>query len=375
MKIGSNLGRIARVAWNRRGEFFTPHFWKLARRVLHERFNLWQHAGEDRFRESLGIIEQRPWNLHVELTNICNANCIFCAYQFQTREQKIMSAETYLKALDDYCAMGGGDLMLTVSVGDPAVDPDFIGRIREARARPEIAGIETITNAIALKPAQIDELLRSGLSLLQISTAPLDEGLYAEIYRSKSYGHVKRNIRLLLEKNRELGCPVQIKLAFRGNLSMKETLSLPDYREIRHLPHQVEFNADFDTWTGEIRSGDLLPGMQLRPPSKLEREPCYWFYDGPIVYADGAVGLCGCRDFNADSELIVGNIMGESLLEIWRSGQVKALRERFRDGNFPDICRKCTTYANLDLYRRTPGVERAGLTRSRLESKMKKSND
>lgn len=369
MKIANNLERIARVAWHRRKEMLTPHFLSMAARVLRNRFNFWQRVGEDRFQENLRIIEARPWNLHVELSNICNANCIFCAYQYQTRPQKIMSDEVYLKALDEYCAMGGGDFMLTVTVGDPSVDPKLIDRIREARSRPEIASIETITNAIALKPDRIEALLGSGLSRLQISTAPLDENLYAKIFRSKSYKLLKRNVRLLLEKNKEMGCPVEIKLAFRSNLTMKETLSLPDYLAIRHLPHQVEFNADFDAWTGKISADDLLPGMPLRPLSKLEREPCYWFYDGPLVYVDGSVGLCGCMDFNADSELIVGHILEQPLLEIWRSERVRRLRERFRCGDFPAICRKCTTYANLDMYRRKPGVERAELTRLRLESK------
>ncbi|HZW23954.1 MAG TPA: radical SAM/SPASM domain-containing protein [Gallionella sp.] len=368
------MSRALRVVWNRRRDVFTRHFYDMVKRVMQERFNFWQGVSHQVFLENLRVIEARPWNLLVELTNICNADCIFCAYRFQSREQKVMSREIYLKALNDYCAMGGGDLMLAVSVGDPAVDPDFIERIREARARPEIASIETITNAIALKPVQIEALLRSGLSRLQISTAPMERNLFEKIYRSKSYDIVKRNIRLLLEKNQELGCPVEIKLAFRGNLSMRETLSLPDYSEISRLPHRVEFNADFDTWTGEIRPGDLLPGMQLRPLSKLEREPCYWFYDGPIVFVDGSLGLCGCRDFNADSELVVGNIMDDSLLDIWQGAAVKDLRERFRSGDFPAICRKCTTYANLDMYRRKPGAERAALTRMRLESKIKGSH-
>jgi hypothetical protein len=52
-----------------------------------------------------------------------------------------MSDDIYKKALDDYCHIGGGDLMLEVIVGDPAVDPKFIERIKQARARKEIASI------------------------------------------------------------------------------------------------------------------------------------------------------------------------------------------------------------------------------------------
>ncbi len=71
-----------------------------------------------------------------------------------------------------------------------------------------------------------------------------------------------------------------------------------------------------------------------------------WLYDGPIVFSDGSVGLCGCRDFNSESDLIVGNINDSSLLDIWQLEKVKKLRESFYCGSFPSICKKCTTYAN-----------------------------
>ncbi len=131
-----------------------------------------------------------------------------------------MSDEVFQKALDEYCDMGGGDMMLQVIVGDPAIDPKFIQRIRQVRVRREISGIKSITNAIALKQKDIPELINSGISFLQISTGPWKHNLYEKIFRNKHYKRVVRNVRLLLEENVKAGCPVEIKLAFRSNLSM-----------------------------------------------------------------------------------------------------------------------------------------------------------
>ena len=363
------LKRTINFFWHRKKELFSPIFWKTVARVIQDRFNFWEIVSEQEFKKNLEVIELRPWNLHIELTNKCNSNCIFCAYQYQTRPGIVMSESTYQKALDDYCAIGGGDLMLEVSVGDPALDPDFIKRIRSARSRTEIASIETITNGIAFDRDRILELIHSGISKIQISTGPLDEELYKKIYRNNMYYKVLQNITILLEENVKAGCPVEIKLAFRSNLSMSKTLSLPDYQKIKHLPHSVEFNTDWDSWTGEIKQEDLLEGMHLRPLSRLKHEPCFWFYDGPIIYSNGNVGLCGCRDFNANSELVVGNINEQSLIEIWRSDAVHALRKRFYSGDFPSICTKCTTYADLNYYRTKKGSERAQLTLKRLSRK------
>jgi len=361
--------RSVNFVWHRKGEMLSPIFWSTVWRVVKERFNFWEKVSEKRFKSNLDVIETRPWNLHIELSNQCNANCIFCAYQYQTRPKEFMSEAVYQKSLDDYCSIGGGDLMLEVTVGDPGLDKKLIDRIKDARSRPEIASIETITNAIAFDHKRIIDLIHSGISKIQISTGPLDKELYEKIFRNKMYPKVLRNITTLLVENKNAGCPVEVKLAFRTNLTMAKTLLLPDYKTIKNLPHNVEFNTDWDSWTGEIKQEDLLKGMHLRPLTLLEKEPCIWLYDGPIIYSNGNVGVCGCRDFNANSELVVGNIMEKSLIDIWRSDAVRMLRSKFTSGEFPSICRKCTTYANLNYYRTAKGSDRARLTSERLAKK------
>ena len=49
-----------------------------------------------------------PSLLHIELTNICNANCIFCGYQYDKSKKGTMSPKLYTKLLKDYREIGGG---------------------------------------------------------------------------------------------------------------------------------------------------------------------------------------------------------------------------------------------------------------------------
>jgi hypothetical protein len=368
MRLSSNSRRIFRFFWNRRSELLDHTLWRQVSRVVRERFDVWDRVPRAMFHDNLALLERRPWNLHVELTNACNANCIFCAYQHQTRRKQVMRDSVFDKALDDYCAMGGGELMLEVVVGDPSLDPRFLERVKAARARPEIGRICTITNGINLHQVGIEDLVMSGISHVQISTSPWDEALYVRMFRSSKYAQMKHNIAELLRVNQAHGSPVDVLIAFRSNIPMRQALTLPDYQAIAHLPHRVEFNVDYDSWTGEISQGDLLDGMHIRPRSRLEKEACYWLYDGPIVFVDGSVGLCGCRDFDANSELVVGNILDADLLSLWTGAVTRGLRQRFRDGQFPEICKKCTTYANLDLYRSSRGIQRAEELRSRMRS-------
>ena len=351
MNIIKNIKPIISFAFAKRKDMFSKIFWtQQIPGILHELIGL-NKVSREKFLENLNILATRPQGLQIELTNICNANCIFCAYRYQTRPHQIMSDEIYFKAINEYCKMGGGSLQLEVIVGDPLIDKNFIERIKYARAKPEITNISTITNCINFKKDKIKDIIHSGINSIIVSTAPWKKELYTKIYQSKNYDKMRNNVKSLLEENNKSGNTVKITLGFRSNLSIKETLSLPDYQGIKHLPHKVQFNAVFDTWSGKIKKDDLLPGMHIRPKFKLNAEPCSQLYSTPVILENGDVSLCGCRDYNANSELIVGNILNDSLLDIWQSGQVKKLRNRFYAGVFPDICKDCTMYSNLTMYK------------------------
>src|SRR5947208_12438289 len=79
---------------------------------------------------TLAAMALRPFELHLELTNLCNANCIFCPYQFQEREIQFMSDIVFEKAVTDYIAIGGGSVGLTPIVGDALIDPKFVARVK-----------------------------------------------------------------------------------------------------------------------------------------------------------------------------------------------------------------------------------------------------
>ncbi len=51
---------------------------------------------------TLAAMALRPFELHLELTNICNASCIFCPYQYQERATGFMSDAVFEKAVNDY---------------------------------------------------------------------------------------------------------------------------------------------------------------------------------------------------------------------------------------------------------------------------------
>ena len=159
--------------------------------------------------KTLDAMALRPFELHLELTNLCNANCVFCPYQFQTRKVEFMTDEVFYKAVGDYVSIGGGSVGLTPIVGDALIDPKFLERVRYLRSQPQVDRIWLTTNCILLDRFGVDAVLQSGITALNVSTAGFDAEMYERVYRNSSYQRMRRNVLELVERNTALGSPVQ----------------------------------------------------------------------------------------------------------------------------------------------------------------------
>lgn len=317
--------------------------------------------------KTLDSMALRPFELHLELTNICNANCVFCPYQFQTREFTFMSDEVFNKAVNDFVGCGGGSIGLTPIVGDALIDPKFVQRVEYLRSLPRIDRIWVTTNAILLDHHGVAEVLNSGLSRINISTSGFDEDTYRRIYRSAAYRRVRNNILELLEKNSLRSDPIPIAICLRSDRPLDEVMTEPDFQAILSYKPEIDFTWSYTSANGRI-TRDMLPeGMRLRTVSS-RMEPCVQTYNGPIVLADGNVMICSCvASMDAFEDLGIGNVMRENLLDIWTSDRVKNIRLGFGAGSLNKTCAGCDVYRDLESYRTAEGRERARLNLARHE--------
>ena len=305
--------------------------------------------------------EAPPRELLIETTNICTANCVFCAYQYQDkfRDGKgVMSDEVFEKALSGFAEMVGGDtadrtIDFTPLVGEPLVDPKIIDRIR--RAKEYGFRVFFYTNGMLLHRIDLGEFLGSGVDQIAISTSPLDRESHEALYRTEKYDDLLRGIHLLLQQRKEGGHEVQISLSFRAHMSLAETLQKPDFqRYVR--PYLTEKELDqveiivrrFDNWGGMIAPEDLVGEMRLATAPRLKRRPCSWTLV-PMVLFDGSVRACGARftgleTANKDDGLLVGDLGGETLRQIWEGERLRDLRRRFAAKEIPRVCQTCTMY-------------------------------
>jgi molybdenum cofactor biosynthesis enzyme MoaA len=120
--------------------------------------------------------------LVIGITNICNARCIFCAYPraMDSKDLKggVMPLPLFKKIVDQWIALGGTQVDLTHTVGDPLVDPGLVDKVKYAVS----AGIKHVsftTNGILLnRNENYKRLIDAGVGTINISTSGTDKESY-----------------------------------------------------------------------------------------------------------------------------------------------------------------------------------------------------
>jgi radical SAM protein with 4Fe4S-binding SPASM domain len=299
------------------------------------------------------LMEHRFINFGVETTNICNADCSFCAYRHMERPKTVMKWPVYEKAIASFVENGGGSINFTPTVGDPLVDKHIIKKIRHARSHPSITSVMLYTNAILLNRFPSDDILTSGLTRLAISTYVGTREGYKRYYGKDKYERVLANIEAIATRNRELGSPVLITLHLRVSSEEGEWKATEEYKRFEALvgASNISFLESYDAWSGRIELGDLPAGCELAdnlPVEDKKKSPCFELYRRVHVLADGNVGACICVDL--ESEIKIGNINEQPLQKIWQGEKLKQYRSEWTKGNLPEVCKTCTRYTPLDQF-------------------------
>jgi MoaA/NifB/PqqE/SkfB family radical SAM enzyme len=314
----------------------------------------------------------RPYELHIELTNLCNANCVFCPYEFQQRTVEYMPQEVFDKAVGDFVAANGGSVGLTPIVGDALIHPQFLDRVRQLRSHAAIDRIFLTTNAILIDRFGARQLLEAGLTAITISTASFDRANYITVYRTKAYQRMRRNVLALLEANEQLGRPATITVGFRTDRALADVIEDEDFQDIRAYDPPLDFTWSYTSAGGRVTRDRLPSGMKLRHV-ELKPELCVNLLNGPIVLPDGQVLGCSCvAAMDALDDLYIGNVMQNSLQDIYVGSRMNALRGQFDNDGAPlnATCKACDMYRGLELYRTGEGRYRAQLNLQRHEGEI-----
>ena len=289
-------------------------------------------------------LEKKPLRIAIETSNICNANCSFCAYRYSSRKKLIMDFEIYKNVLEQIKVFDCQELKFTPITGDALVDPGLIEKIKYAKSLNRFKVIYTFTNLIGLNSERVDDFVNSGLTKIMISTCLQSREDYKRIYGVDQFERVMKNSLALLESNKRNGSPIQIGILLRHDkgYDLKNNLY---YRKISEFKPKISvLNDDYDNWSGLVGL-ENLPKDQKFLLEQVKNFPCSQLYNGFIVTPAGDVGICWARDLNLD--LKIGNIYENNLNEIWQGDNLKKMRQNWMEGKLPGPCKNCLQYCSI----------------------------
>jgi MoaA/NifB/PqqE/SkfB family radical SAM enzyme len=285
-----------------------------------------------------------PFHLSVALTRKCNANCVFCAYQFARKSDKIhMTEALFDRLIAEISTLPIAKVMLSPNVGEPTIAPSFLHKVRCLRE----AGVKTIemtSNALYWHKLGLDNILDYGPDKINISFAGFDKEMYERDYRVGDYEQTCANILDLLRANARRRRPKEVSLWLRGDRPIETLMAAPEMAETRQLAHCVTAMTEVDSWLGLIDAQKLPDGYKLQEKkARLTARPCSFLFD-LTIHPDGDIHLCSCRNVSGDPDMHIGNLDSMSLMEAHRG--IPGVLEKWERGHLPASCRTCSMYTD-----------------------------
>ena len=295
----------------------------------------------------------RPISVGIELTNVCNAKCSFCGYgksflngeDVDSRKKGKVKDNIVNKLLSLYSESGGGVFSLNTILGEPTADKRWLTFARKAREFKNINEVTLFTNAILLDNFGYENIIKSGITAINISTSIGSENAYKRIYGTDDYNRVVKNIIGLLKANNLNNNIVNITLLFRVDKPYDSLYSSNDYKKIASLidSKKIVLLEEWDNFRGVIKTSNIPYGHKFKENIENKKEPCYALYRKLQMLYDGTIQGCSCR---IEPELFCGNIMEHnSLKEAYNDTKLELIRNNWLYSDIvPECCKKCPHY-------------------------------
>ena len=276
--------------------------------------------------------EEFDYPIHLEIENIyaCNLKCIHCAREYiEDAGIQRMSNDLYKKVVKEAVAMGTRSLGFAVW-GEAFLDKKIFEKIVYAR-ECGILDIRLHSNGYLVTPDIAKKIVESGVTWMSISLDAATPETYARVRGGEFRRAVSGLTNLIEAKLLGLSATPKLRVSFvkcSENEHEAEAFSR-HYSQFCDVAIQEFYDAN-----------GILP--QALKPSVSTFQPktqCFENFYKAFIRHDGTVVPC-CEDIR--SSIVLGNLSGQSLYDIYNSPVAKELRNQHASGRISNkTCRVC----------------------------------
>ncbi len=310
--------------------------------------------------QNVPVVNSRPLNLGLDISNVCNINCIFClaaSGRKKTSDAEAFREPEYMDHFEPLLPFVEKAIFSSFeALLNPRFD-EFVHRLRRY-ATP----FQLFSNGMAITPEMGAFLLENGMKSLWLSFHGAREATYHGIMRGSNYDTVLRNLMALKHHSRSRGKPFELRLVF---CAMRRTVpELLDYvdlaRRVGATAIQVNYllvtkpdtdldqesvffhQSMYDYYVLSAKLKAAKHGIVLHHQPLFSDEArsvptrCNRPWEHLNVGRDGAVQIC------CGGSPVLGNLFSDGFARLWNSPRMLEFRARVNSDNPPACCKACT---------------------------------
>ncbi len=288
----------------------------------------------------ISVLEKFPQYINIETTNVCNARCVMCAIDFDSRVKQVMKDDLFDKIVAELHEWRHHVKKVNLySDNEPLLDKDLARKIKVLKN----AGIQAVaiaSNASALTENRAREIIEAGLDQIYITIDSLVPERYEKIRVGLKFEQVYQNTRRFIEIRDELGAKTEVRLQM-----------------VLQNSNDEEKNTFAEHWEPLLNTGDRIVvhkahnwGGSIDTPERdgddvINSFPCTTIWANATIHSDGKMAQCSVdtEQFSPHSH---GDVYKGSIEEAWNGKKIRALRYRHLNDkrHTHPMCNGCTTW-------------------------------
>lgn len=277
----------------------------------------------------------RPKYIQLETVTKCNAKCEFCPQNEILRDPARMPEATWKKIVDD--TRGLGITYRPFLTNEPFVDNRMPEIVRYIKSNDPTATVEFNTNGELVTEQLSMDLLEAGVDIMRFSIDGLSRETYEPSRLGINYDRVMKRTQRFLELWDEGGYRDKVFTELRMIEVPENTHEIEDYKNFWGPKCSEVLTTQLYQWpwTGQLRD-DVV------------KKPCLKVLDEMFFYSNGNATIC-CWDVH--ERAVIGNVLEQSVQEIWESYAASCLRATLNDGrrDLIHLCSRCNAYKDYDF--------------------------
>lgn len=278
-----------------------------------------------------------PTSLNVEVTNICNLDCIMCPAHHISRKKGYLDLELYQSFLDEAIELGIKQVGL-FSTGESILHHQFPEFVKVTVDKGLYTYLDV--NGNYFRKGQIEAIIDAGLSSMKFSIDAHNQEIYSQIRRGGDIHKVFENLKKVDAYRKKTGS--DMKLFTLYIISSINEQYINDFKAIVDpYVDEIEFNLVLNQGeqinnTNELTSDKLKDIINQNKKSVLCPNP----WKRLNLSWDGRLSAC-CIDF--EMQLDYGQYIPGNLKELWQNDRINKIRDDMLKREFEpnSMCKNC----------------------------------